>query len=422
MHASVTKEDIDAVLAQSIEERVTPYAQFTYPEQLQKKHDDLKRMLVQFNKELNHEIKKKTEVAPAWYEQLGEGKPMPLDPEIIHTDVLDGYRNKVEFTVGRMHAPAREGVDELWNPEGPICVGFNRGNLGKGISFVEKPDNIRVISAESIRVAKQFEEILQECPAELEPFNKATGKGFWRILLYRESKMTRQVTITVVVSKATESNPVPEISEEIKQKIIDTFPENYFGDEQNSLKIVSLSVIVADDLSGAYQEGDEWQILRGNGSYEELLCGLKFTVSPFAFFQVNTLVFEKMLALITEFAGIDQSTVLFDVCCGTGAIGLCLSQNAKKVIGVELIEQAVENAKLNVQLNQDKLDASKIRFYAGRAENVLPPIVSEESTGNNSQKIVGIVDPPRSGLHKDVLKCLRTCRGLDRLVYVSCNA
>ena len=55
-----------------------------------------------------------------------------------------------------------------------------------------------------------------------------------------------------------------------------------------------------------------------------------------------------MLALITEFAGIDQSTVLFDVCCGTGAIGLCLSQNAKKVIGVELIEQAVENAKLNV--------------------------------------------------------------------------
>ena len=197
-------------------------------------------------------------MAPAWYEQLGEGKPMPLDPEIIHTDVLDGYRNKVEFTVGRMHAPAREGVDELWNPEGPICVGFNRGNLGKGISFVEKPDNIRVISAESIRVAKQFEEILQECPAELEPFNKATGKGFWRILLYRESKMTRQVTITVVVSKATESNPVPEISEEIKQKIIDTFPENYFGDEQNSLKIVSLSVIVADDLSGAYQEGDEW--------------------------------------------------------------------------------------------------------------------------------------------------------------------
>ena len=73
-------------------------------------------MLVQFNKELNHEIKKKTEVAPTWYEKLGEGRPMPLEPEIIHSDNLDGYRNKVEFTVGRMYAPPREGMDELWNP------------------------------------------------------------------------------------------------------------------------------------------------------------------------------------------------------------------------------------------------------------------------------------------------------------------
>ena len=93
----------------------------------------------------------------------------------------------------------------------------------------------------------------------------------------------------------------------------------------NEKTIASLSVIVADDLSGAYKEGDEWQILSGTGYYEELLCGLKFTVSPFAFFQVNTLVFERMLKLITDFAGIDQTTVLFDICCGTGAIGLCLS-------------------------------------------------------------------------------------------------
>ncbi len=73
-------------------------------------------------------------------------------------------------------------------------------------------------------------------------------------------------------------------------------------------------------------------------------------------------------------------------------------------------------------LNSDRLDASKIEFHAGRAETVLPPIVNTASVGNNAQKIVGIVDPPRSGLHRDVLKCLRTCKGLDRLVYVSCNA
>lgn len=188
---------------------------------------------------------------------------------------------------------------------------------------------------------------------------------------------------------------------------------------------MSLGVIVADDLSGGYKEGDEWQILSGTDHYEELLCGLRFTVSPFAFFQVNTLVFEKMLSLITEFAEIDLETVLFDVCCGTGAIGLCLAKNAKKVIGVELIEQAVENAGKNVALNEGVLDASKIKFYAGRAENVLPPLALEEASSGGQQnptKIVGIVDPPRSGLHRDVLKCLRTCKGMDRLVYVSCNA
>ena len=70
----------------------------------------------------------------------------------------------------------------------------------------------------------------------------------------------------------------------MKQKMNDVFHVDYFGSDEDSLKIVSLGVIVADDLSGAYKEGDEWQILRGNGSYDELLCGLKFTVSPFAFF------------------------------------------------------------------------------------------------------------------------------------------
>ena len=131
--ASVTQEDIDKVLAESIEARVTPYASLPYSEQLAKKHQDLSNMLREFNKSLDQEIKKKNETAPEWYSMLGENKRLPLDAEIIHTDTLDGYRNKVEFTVGRMFAPPREGIDELFNSEGPVCVGFNRGNLSKGI-------------------------------------------------------------------------------------------------------------------------------------------------------------------------------------------------------------------------------------------------------------------------------------------------
>ena len=117
---------------------------------------------------------------------------------------------------------------------------------------------------------------------------------------------------------------------------------------------------------------------------------------------------------------IDKETVVFDICCGTGAIGICLSKFAKKVVGAELVEAAVENARQNVLLNKDTIDADKCEFHAGRAENTLPELAKKYSDSANT--IVGIVDPPRSGLHRDVLKALRTCKGLNRLVYVSCNA
>ena len=96
---------------------------------------------------------------------------------------------------------------------------------------------------------------MESSGTELTPFDKSTGKGFWRILVYRESKVTKQVLICVVVSKATETNPVPEMSNEIKQRLVEKFAVGTKIGE-NDLKIVSLSVIVADDLSGAYKEGD----------------------------------------------------------------------------------------------------------------------------------------------------------------------
>ena len=150
------------------------------------------------------------------------------------------------------------------------------------------------------------------------------------------------------------------------------------------------------------------------------MLGFKFTVSPFAFFQVNTNVFEKMLNEIASFLKISENTIVFDVCCGTGAIGICLSKSAKKVVGFELVEAAVENARKNVELNKEIIEVGKCEYFAGRAEITMPEVAKQYS--DKESTIVGIVDPPRSGLHKDVLKAIRTCKGLDRLVYVSCNA
>jgi len=104
-------------------------------------------------------------------------------------------------------------------------------------------------------------------------------------------------------------------------------------------------MIFSTELSGGYKETDKVKILSGLPYYEEKLVDYKFRVSPFAFIQVNTNVFTKMLKLIEDFTQIDEKTVLFDICCGTGAIGICLSRKAQKVVGIELIESAVENAK-----------------------------------------------------------------------------
>jgi tRNA (uracil-5-)-methyltransferase len=219
--------------------------------------------------------------------------------------------------------------------------------------------------------------------------------------------VTKQALISVVVSDGYE------LDQSLKEKM-----KIAFDRQLDNKKVVSLSLIYSSELSGGYKETDRVEQLFGSGHYEEILAGIRFKVSPFAFFQVNTPVFEAMLQKIKDFAGIDEETTLFDICCGTGAIGLCLSQyGCYKVIGVDIVKQAIENANENVKMNQHIFEGKEIEFYAGRAEDVLPDLCEKQHG-----KIVGIVDPPRSGLHPNVLKALRTCKGLDRLVYVSCNA
>lgn len=142
-------------------------------------------------------------------------------------------------------------------------------------------------------------------------------------------------------------------------------------------------MIFANELSGGYKETDKMKVLSGRPYIEESLYNYRFQVSPFAFFQVNNSVFTKMLKLIEDFTKIDENTVLFDICCGTGAIGICLSKKARKVVGVELIESAVENAKKNVRMNEGVIDADKCDFYAGRAEEILPNVVKEYSSKGN---------------------------------------
>jgi tRNA/tmRNA/rRNA uracil-C5-methylase (TrmA/RlmC/RlmD family) len=146
---------------------------------------------------------------------------------------------------------------------------------------------------------------------------------------------------------------------------------------------------------------------------------------------VNTAAATTLYQLAGDWAACGGRTLLFDVCCGTGTIGLTLASRVGKVVGVDIVETAIKDAAANAA----RLGVTNAEFVCGKAEVVLPGLLraydakvgaaADEGEGEKSEErfenIVAIVDPPRAGLHKHVLSALRAAKGLRRLVYVSCN-
>ncbi|XP_036305554.1 tRNA (uracil-5-)-methyltransferase homolog A isoform X5 [Pipistrellus kuhlii] len=161
------------------------------------------------------------------------------------------------------------------------------------------------------------------------------------------------------------------------------------------------------------QEGLPLEHIAGDQYIHEDLLGLTFQISPHAFFQVNTPAAEVLYTVIQDWAQLDMESTVLDVCCGTGTIGLALARKVKRVVGIELCQEAVEDARVNANNNE----LSNVEFHCGRAEDLVPALVSKLA----SQQLVAILDPPRAGLHSKVILAIRRAENLKRLLYVSCN-
>lgn len=164
------------------------------------------------------------------------------------------------------------------------------------------------------------------------------------------------------------------------------------------------------------------------------MLATKFRISPTSFFQVNTPAASLLYDLVRQWCGeLDENTTLFDVCCGTGTIGLTIAKNSaalKEIVGLEIVEDAVMDAKANAELN----GITNARFLVGKAEETIQKVVSEypdikrkrtaefaSSSTGPVHKFVAVLDPPRGGVHPKVLRALRECEAISRIVYVSCN-
>uniref|UniRef100_A0A8C2IQX3 tRNA (uracil(54)-C(5))-methyltransferase n=1 Tax=Cyprinus carpio TaxID=7962 RepID=A0A8C2IQX3_CYPCA len=315
----------------------------------------------------------------------------PLEA-IRPSPVLTEYRNKCEFVIG----VGADGEDKT--------VGFRLGKYKGGSCAVVSPSETTHVSSEAKRVVQGFQQFIRANPYAV--YSPETYEGHWRQLTVRTSRIKQTMAIVFFNPQKLQEEEI----EELKRNLHQYFTEGE-GKESGitSLYFVRMGQRTSagtEDLPCEHVTGEEW-------IHEELL-GLKFRISPHSFFQTNTPAAEVLYSAVGEWAQLDQDSTVLDVCCGTGTIGISLAKRVKKVIGIELCQEAVEDAKANAEAN----GLTNVEFHCGKAEDVFPTVLNAVVSPN----VTAIVDPPRAGLHSKVILAIRRAEHLKRLVYVACNA
>ena len=152
--------------------------------------------------------------------------------------------------------------------------------------------------------------------------------------------------------------------------------------------------------------------LYGNGYIEDILGEYRFKISPLSFYQVNPVQAEKLYNIGVESAKINKDDIVFDLYCGIGTISLFMAKYAKKVYGIEIVEDAIKDAKENAKIN----NISNVEFIAGDVEVILDKLINKDNIIPN----VVMVDPPRKGLDKKSIENIKKIKP-KKLVYISCN-
>lgn len=294
-----------------------------------------------------------------------------------------GYRNKMEFSFG----------DEV--KDGPLALGLHK----RGSFYdIVTADQCKIVNEDYNHILAMVLEVCRKY--ELSFYHKLSHIGYLRHLLVRRAAKTGEILINLITTSQTDSIGVAE--DEFLKEMVD----GLLSLEMNG-KVVGILHTVNDSLADVVQS-DRTDILYGQDYFFEELLGLKFKISTFSFFQTNSLGAEVLYSTAREFVGETKDKLIFDLYSGTGTIAQLLAPVAKKVIGVEIIEEAVEAAKENAALNQ----LNNCEFIAG---DVLKVIDSIEDRPD-----LIVLDPPRDGIHPKALGKIIDY-GVDRIVYISCK-
>ncbi len=301
-----------------------------------------------------------------------------LEDVIIHNTLGMGtpynYRNKVQLPVG---ATGEEILVGFYAPRSHDII-----NMDKCYIQDEVGDQVIALTKQWMKKFK------------ISPYDEKSHSGIVRHIMVRKGFKTGEIMVVLV----TRSEELPH-----KQEFIDLIKENI-------TRVVSIIQNINKEKTNVIL-GLKSLTLWGQDHISDYIGEFKFNISPLSFFQVNPVQTEVLYGKALEYAGLTGEEMVFDAYCGTGTISLFLSKKAKKVYGVEIIPEAIENAKENARAN----GVTNAEFIVGKSEEEIPRLIAQGIKAD-----VVVVDPPRKGCEESLLKALAEIKP-RRIVYVSCD-
>lgn len=343
-------------------------------------------------------------------ERIGGMKDVPILP-IIGSEDIYFYRNKLEFSFS-------EKAWEINKP--PINVILSEAknpSMDPSVVPLELPQDDKQIAL-GFHVPQRWDKVLDvhECFLQSElsngilnavrefalahnipSYSQETENGYFRNLVIREGKNTGDVMVNVVTFEDT-SEIMAKLSSELTKK----FPE------------ITTVINNVNQRKSQVAVGDFEKVYFGEGVIHDKIGDKLFQISANSFFQTNTKQVERLYSIAKEFADLKPTDVVYDLYCGTGSIALYISDAVKEVIGIELVESSITNARMNAQLNA----VENCEFIAGDLKDLLTKDVEWKEKYSHPNII--IVDPPRSGMHPKAVEELGNMK-VPTIVYVSCN-
>ena len=318
-------------------------------------------------------------------ERIGGFTPEFLDrvmEPICGMDIPFHYRNKAQFPIGT-------------DKEGNVITGFYAGRTHQIIPNMECALGVSV-NQEILGIIVDF---MNEYHSTA--YDEETQRGLVRHVLIRYGFTTKEIMVCLVIN----GDNLPH-SEKLVDKLVQI---NGMTSITYSINRENTNVIM----------GKEIRLLWGQSYITDYIGNVKYQISPLSFYQVNPAQTETLYGLALEYAQLTGGETVWDLYCGIGTISLFLAQKAKKVYGVEIVPQAIDDARNNAKIN----DMENVEFFVGKAEEVLPEYYAEyeRQHGKKAYADVIVVDPPRKGCDETLLDTIVKMQP-KRIVYVSCDS